>query len=88
VFPLKQSTDREEDFMRRMGLLAISCVSLMILIVCANYLTNPRNGKPLIMLPEGKYDFGHVKSWEILEHTFRIRNKGDTVLRIERVSPD
>jgi hypothetical protein len=71
-----------------MGLLAMSCVSLIILILGLDYFTNSWNGKPRIVLPERRYDFGPVKSWEILEHTFPIRNEGDTVLRIERVSPD
>jgi hypothetical protein len=74
--------------MSRMGFLAISCVSLMILILGVDYFTSSPHGKPRIVLSEGRHDFGHVKPWEILEHTFRIRNEGDTVLRVERVSPD
>jgi hypothetical protein len=78
----------EENSMRRMGLLAIPCVSLMILILGLDYFTHSRNWKPELMLTERRYDFGEVKPWEMLEHTFRIRNMGATVLRIERVSPD
>jgi hypothetical protein len=74
--------------MKRMGLWAISCVSLMILIVGLDYFTQPRSGKPEIMLTQVKYDFGKVKRWEMLDHTFRIRNMGATFLRIERVRPD
>jgi hypothetical protein len=74
--------------MRRMGLLAISCVSLMILILGLDYFTHSRSGKPEIMLIERRHDFEKVKPWEMLEHTFRISNMGATVLRIEQVSPD
>lgn len=74
--------------MRRTGLLAISCVGLMILILGLDYFTESRSGKPEIMLTERRHDFGKVKPWDVLEHTFRIRNMGATVLRIERVSPE
>jgi hypothetical protein len=79
---------REDNSMRRMGLLAISCVSLMILVLGLDYFTHSQSEKPEIMTIERRHDFGKVKTWEMLEHTFRVRNMGATVLRIEQVSPD
>jgi hypothetical protein len=35
-----------------------------------------------------EFDFGRVSQWDILEHTFVLRNYGQGDLRIENVSPD
>lgn len=43
-------------------------------------------GKPKIVALEEKHDFGKVKEGTTLEHVFRIRNKGDQELIIEKAS--
>jgi hypothetical protein len=41
-------------------------------------------GKPKIVALEDKFDFGKVKQGAVVEHVFKIANKGDAVLAIER----
>ena len=44
------------------------------------------SAKPKIVALEEKHAFGQVKQGKRLEHVFRIRNKGDAELVIERAS--
>lgn len=44
-------------------------------------------GGPEMVLAEKIFQAKEVKEDEIIEHTFRVRNKGDSPLEIERVKP-
>lgn len=42
---------------------------------------------PKVQIREADHDFGQVFEGEMLEHTFRVLNRGDQPLTIENVSP-
>ncbi|MDD5205518.1 MAG: DUF1573 domain-containing protein [Desulfobacterales bacterium] len=42
---------------------------------------------PLIQLSERNHDFGEVDEGALLEHTFKVFNRGDQPLHIDKVSP-
>jgi hypothetical protein len=42
---------------------------------------------PRIQLGEKTFDFGPVKEGQVLEHDFKVFNRGDQPLLIEKVSP-
>jgi hypothetical protein len=42
---------------------------------------------PRIQLSETNHDFGEVDEGAVLEHTFRVFNRGDQPLLINKVSP-
>ena len=44
--------------------------------------------RPHMVAEEREFDFGNVFQWDILEHSFVLRNDGQGDLRIENVSPD
>jgi len=44
--------------------------------------------RPRMVASGTEFDFGKVSQWDILEHTFVVRNEGEGDLRIENVSPD
>lgn len=43
-------------------------------------------GGPKVFLPEPSHDFGKVKQNETLTHVFKIRNTGESLLKIEKVA--
>jgi hypothetical protein len=45
------------------------------------------SGSPRLILEEKSHDFGRVQEGDVVEHTFRIFNKGDGPLLIGRVKP-
>jgi hypothetical protein len=45
------------------------------------------SGSPRLILEEKSHDFGKVREGDVIEHTFRIFNKGDEPLLIGRVTP-
>ncbi len=42
---------------------------------------------PQIQLSETNHDFGKVDEGALLQHTFKVFNRGDQTLLIEKVSP-
>jgi len=40
-----------------------------------------------MVLPERFFDFKHVEEGKVVEHTFKVLNKGDQVLEIKKVNP-
>jgi len=58
----------------------------MIILLCF-----PARGQevrgPKLVLEEREFDFGEVKEGKVVEHTFRLFNKGDQPLKIVRVKP-
>lgn len=44
--------------------------------------------KPSLSLPEARFDFGEVLEGTVVEHDFVVRNTGNEVLEIKKVSRD
>lgn len=44
-------------------------------------------GSPKLVVDQTEHDFGEVKEGDAIEHTFRLLNKGDQPLMIEKVQP-
>ena len=42
---------------------------------------------PRIFLKEKSFIFGDVNEGEVIEHTFKVFNKGDKTLEIKKVTP-
>ena len=42
---------------------------------------------PQIIIDEQTFDFGAIKEGVSIEHSFKVLNKGDQVLEIEKVKP-
>jgi Protein of unknown function (DUF1573) len=42
---------------------------------------------PSMVLPESSFDFGDVDEGKVVEHTFRVLNKGNQPLEIRKVNP-
>ena len=42
---------------------------------------------PVMVIKEPSFDFKEVKEGTIVEHAFRVLNKGDKVLEIKKVKP-
>ena len=47
----------------------------------------PATTGPRIEIPEPSFDWGKVLHGDVVEHSFRILNTGDEVLRISQVKP-
>ncbi|MBN1105048.1 MAG: DUF1573 domain-containing protein [Deltaproteobacteria bacterium] len=73
--------------MKRTGLLiALVAYSFLSLI----FLSGSRAQKPpgpQIYFQEKNFDFQEVEEGSVLDHTFRVSNRGDQPLVIEKVSP-
>lgn len=42
---------------------------------------------PKMFLPERQHDFKEVGEGAVVEHTFKVENRGDQILEIQRVNP-
>lgn len=71
--------------MKKTLLLWLLCVPIFIL---SNPFASaqPQSG-PRMFLGEKHHDFKEVNEGAIVEHTFRVENRGDQVLEIQRVNP-
>ena len=45
------------------------------------------NKEPIMVMEEKSFDFKEVKEGEVLEHVFKVLNKGDRDLKIIKVQP-
>jgi hypothetical protein len=47
----------------------------------------PKSGQqPVLTLSEAAFDFGKVKYGQVLEHTFTVKNEGESILKIDRIA--
>jgi len=71
--------------MKRLFILA----SLYVLLCFALFSSSPAQtpSGPSIVLPERSFDFKDVEEGKVVEHAFRVLNKGDQPLEIKKVNP-
>ncbi len=68
---------------------AFVCVGIFVVASIQDHAGSSKGGRgPVMRVSEKIHRFGEVGPWEMMEHTFAVFNDGETVLRIERVSPD
>ena len=66
--------------------LIISLSALCLIFGIWTVLAQENTG-PLMVMEEKSFDFKEVKEGEVLEHAFKVQNKGDQTLEIKRVQP-
>ena len=71
--------------MKRLNLIS-AIIILTFLSIPFSALAEKAQG-PIIVLDEKVFNFNEVKEGEILEHTFKVVNKGAQPLRIKDVKP-
>lgn len=71
--------------MKKMLLFSLLCVPISFFFNPPAS-AQPRSG-PQIFLAEKHHDFKEVHEGEVLEHSFRVENRGDQNLEIQRVNP-
>lgn len=43
--------------------------------------------RPKLVMEEKEFDFGEVKENDVIEHAFKVLNRGNAVLEIKKVRP-
>lgn len=64
----------------------ISLILIMLFAMSSTAAEEAQNA-PVMVIPETVFDFKEVKEGAILEHTFKVYNKGGSILTIKRVKP-
>lgn len=74
-------------FRVRAALILILClfVPVTIGIAADKHAENPDLATPSIFLPENRFEFSPVLEGTKIVHDFTVQNKGNAVLKIERV---
>jgi len=71
--------------MKRFFTPASLCVLLCFALFSSSSAQTPSG--PSMVLPERSFDFREVEEGKVVEHTFKVLNKGDQVLEIKKVNP-
>ena len=72
----------------RQWIKGITSLTLIMLFTIINASADEaKKNAPVMVIPETTYDFQEVKEGAILEHTFKVYNKGENVLTIKSVKP-
>lgn len=71
----------------RLGIEVLTLFMLIILFPMTSIMAEEPKVSPVIVIPEKVFDFKDVKEGTVLEHTFKVYNKGDGVLTIKSVKP-
>ena len=71
--------------MKLFSTLASLCVLLCVALTLSSAAQTPSG--PSMVLPERFFDFKEVDEGKVIEHTFRVLNKGDQFLQIRKVNP-
>ncbi len=71
--------------MKRLFTPASLCFLLCFALLSFSQAQTPSG--PAIVLPERSFDFKDVEEGKIVEHAFKVLNKGNQVLEIRNVNP-
>jgi hypothetical protein len=71
--------------MKRLFILASSGILLCFALFSASAAQTPSG--PSMVLPERFFDFKEVEEGKVVEHIFKVLNKGDQPLQITNVNP-
>jgi len=75
----------EEESVKRLITLASLGVLMCVALFTLSLAQTPSG--PSMVLPESSFDFGEVDEGRVVEHTFRVLNKGTQPLEIRKVNP-
>jgi len=68
------------------------CLVILLLALCHAFGVSALGAGeikgPLMVMEERSFDFKEVREGEIIEHAFRVFNRGEKNLAIQRVQPD
>ena len=65
------------------------CVTaLWVSIILISVVTADQANAPRLFVTEKSFDFGQVDEGKPIEHAFKVSNRGDQPLKIDRVRPD
>lgn len=62
-------------------------LSFLTLLVFSSPVYSQNASGPKMFLPERQHDFKEVSEGAVVEHTFKVENRGDQILEIQRVNP-
>jgi len=71
--------------MKRFFSVASSCVLLFFVFFSSSAAQTPSG--PSMVLPEKFFDFNEVEEGKVVEHAFKVLNKGKQPLEIKNVNP-
>lgn len=66
---------------------ALASFAVLLCFGLASFSPAKTPSGPSMVLPERFFDFKQVEEGKVLEHTFKVLNKGDQVLEIKKVNP-
>jgi hypothetical protein len=65
----------------------LASLAVLLCFALASFSPAQTPSGPSMVLPERSFDFKEVEEGKIVEHTFKVLNKGDQVLEIKKVNP-
>jgi hypothetical protein len=71
--------------MKRALTVASSCVLFFFVLLSSSPAQTPSG--PSMVLPEKSFDFNEVEEGKLVEHAFKVLNKGNRPLEITNVNP-
>ncbi len=71
--------------MKRLFTLASLCIVLCFLLFTSSPAQIPSG--PSMVLTEKSFDFNEVEEGKVVEHAFKVLNKGNQLLEIKNVNP-
>jgi hypothetical protein len=73
------------DKQMRTSAMSILLVFICLQAFCSASAEDPETLGPQMVMEEAYFDFGEVKEGDVVSHTFRVFNRGDQPLQIEKV---
>jgi hypothetical protein len=65
----------------------ICFITILFLVIAAHPLISYGASGPRLLIEEKEFDFKEVQEGKAVVHTFKVLNKGDQTLEINRVNP-
>ena len=62
-------------------------ITIFFLVIATHPLVSHGSSGPRILIEAKEFDFKEVEEGKVITHTFKVLNKGDKTLEIQRVNP-
>jgi hypothetical protein len=62
-------------------------ITILFLVITAHSLISHGASGPRLLIETREFDFKEVQEGKVVEHTFKVLNKGDQTLEIHRINP-
>jgi Protein of unknown function (DUF1573) len=63
------------------------CITILFLVMAAHPLISHGSSGPRIFIEAKEFDFKEVEEGKVIAHTYKVLNKGNQPLEIQRVNP-